>query len=291
MYKVTIKGIAKLTEEVIKVPVCHLKPTERAGCYTLNFSDDYLDSYYTFTPHPLCGNIALTNDDELVRILASAHRRIGLLEGLCRNISEMENISRLFRLKKAASSCGIDETLRYAYPELFGIFGDKKRERRIEAIHNHVKVIEYGINELNRSSLTNKWIYATHSILMNHKRDTEIIGAARKKQTILSDFIIRVANMKTYNPTQPEEIKPCMADVQEYIKRKDAIDTLIKVALLHYQIEAVHPFESGNGKIGRIVFAQYLYKIGLLKSTMLPVSELLLMDKVEYFDRLNAVHS
>jgi Fic family protein len=102
--------------------------------------------------------------------------------------------------------------------------------------------------------------------------------------------MVRVANTKTYNPTKPDEIVLCMADMQEYIKRKDTIDPLIKAALLHYQIEAIHPFESGNGRIGRIIIAQYLYETGLLKYTLLPISELLLMDKVEYFDRLNAVH-
>ena len=196
----------------------------------------------------------------------------------------------MFRLKEAVASYGIDETLRFTYPELFGIFGDRKREVRIAPIQNHIKALEYGISELNRVPLTNKLIYETHNILMEHKRNNETIGAVRKKQTMLGDFMIRVTNMKTYNPTEPKEIKPCMADVQEYIRREDAIDTLIKAALLHYQIEAIHPFESGNGKIGRIAIAQYLYETGLLRSTLLPISEFLLMEKVEYFDRLDAVH-
>ena len=85
-------------------------------------------------------------------------------------------------------------------------------------------------------------------------------------------------------------MESCMAGVWEYIMREDTIDPLTKAALLHYQIEAIHPFESGNGRIGRIVIAHYLYETGLLKSTLLPISELLLMDKVEYFDRLDAVH-
>ena len=46
--------------------------------------------------------------------------------------------------------------------------------------------------------------------------------------------------MKTYNPTAPEEIKSCMADLQDYIKREDTINALIKLALLHYQFEAIH---------------------------------------------------
>lgn len=264
--------------------------SERAGCYTHNHSDDYHSSYYTFTPHPLCRDISLTIDDELIGILANTHRLLGLLEGLCRNISDIENITRLFQLKEAATSYCIDDNLNFTYPELFGLYRDKKREQRIVPVRNHIKALEYGVSELNHIPLANKLIYATHGILMDHKRKMELIGAIRKKQTIIGDFMIHVANMKSYNPTEPEEIKACMADVQEYIKRKDAIDPLIKMALLHYQVEAIHPFESGNGRIGRIIVAQYLCATGLLKSTLLPISEFLLMDKVEYFDRLDAIH-
>jgi hypothetical protein len=61
--------------------------SERAVCYSLNHSDDYLDSYYTFAPYPLCRDVALTIDDEFIGIFTNTHRFIGLLEGLCRSIS------------------------------------------------------------------------------------------------------------------------------------------------------------------------------------------------------------
>jgi hypothetical protein len=89
---------------------------------------------------------------------------------------------------------------------------------------NHIKALEYGINELNNAKLANTLIYATHRVLMDHKRGTEIIGAIRKKQTIIGDNMVRVANNKTYNPTEPEEIKSCMADVQEYINPNSRLE-------------------------------------------------------------------
>lgn len=100
----------------------------------------------------------------------------------------------------------------------------------------------------------------------------------------------------TYNPTAPDEIALCMMDVQTYIKRGDALNPLnplnplIKAALLHYQLEAIHPFESGNGKLGRICITQYLYNTQRLCHVILPVSEYLQAHKVEYFDRIRAVH-
>jgi Fic family protein len=265
--------------------------SERAGYFSYNVGKDiYSKPYYTFIPRSLCRDIEFKIDSEPLSLLANAHRQLGLLEGVCRNISNMDNITRLFLIKEAVSSYSMDDELRFKYPELFGIFSDKKRSVRIAPIQNHIKALEYGISELNRYHLTNRLIYATHGILMAHKREMESIGAMRKKQTTLDDFMVTSGNMPTYNPTEPEEINACMTDLQAYLKREDGTDPLIKSALFHYQLEAIHPFESGNGKSGRISIAQYLFEANILRHTLLPISEFLLMDKVEYFDRLNAVH-
>ena len=264
--------------------------SERAGRYSLSYSDEYYGSYYTFIPHPLCRDLALKIDDELLWLLAGAHRQIGLLEGMFHNINDIENITRLFLLQEAVSSFRIDDAQHFIYPELFGVFSEKKRAQRIVPILNHIQALKYGVDELRRGHLTNNLIYSTHGLLMNHKRGTEITGAVRKKQTILGYYMVSVCNSKTYNPTKPQEIKSCMADIQEYIKREGTIDPLIKTALLHYQLEAIHPFVSGNGKLGRILIAQQLFEAGMLRQTILPISVFLLMEKVEYFDRLDAVH-
>jgi Fic family protein len=82
-----------------------------------------------------------------------------------------------------------------------------------------------------------------------------------------------------------------MSDIQRYINRIDPVNFLTKTALLHYQMEVVHPFESGNGKIGCLLILLYLFKKGILTHTALPVSEVLLANKVEYFDRIAAVYN
>ena len=94
--------------------------SERAGYYSLSFSDDCLESFYTFTPHPLCRDIALRVDDEILSLLANAHRQLGLLEGSCRNINDIEHINRLFLIKETTASYSIDDNLLFIYPELFG---------------------------------------------------------------------------------------------------------------------------------------------------------------------------
>ena len=138
--------------------------SERAGSYILRYSNDFLNSYYTFTPHPLCRDVELRTDGEMISLLANAHRQLGLLEGACRYAGTMESINRLLLLKEAAASYRIDDNLHFTFPELFGIVRDKRREQRTVPVQNLIKAYAHGIGELNRERLTNKLIYKTHGI-------------------------------------------------------------------------------------------------------------------------------
>ena len=206
--------------------------------------------HYTFTPALLCQMDTIKPDINLANLMAKAHRLIGLLEGSCRHIENIENINRLFKIKEAAASCRIDDKVKFTYLEIFGIFKDKRRAKRIAAVNNHLEALEYGVNSLQTNSLTNELIYSTHSILMKHRTDVEVGGAIRAKQNFIGDIMVSVGGMKMYNPPTPEKVASCMNDLDEYINRNDTIDPLIKTALLHYQLEVIHPFDSGNGKIG-----------------------------------------
>jgi len=244
--------------------------------------------YYTFSPTPIC-EISIKFDDELCSLLSNAQRLLGLLEGSCRHISGIENINTLIMKKEASTSCIIDDTIKFSYLDLF--IPLKHKADKIAPVLNCIKALEHGIGELNRMQLTNKVIFSAHEILMAHKRDLELIGDVRKKQIIIGDNIVSVSGMPTYNPPESGELIVGMLDIQKFIGRIDTMDILIKAALLHYQLEVVHPFESGNGKIGRILTLMYLFKTGILTNGFLPISEFFEAHKIEYFDRIKAVHN
>ena len=67
----------------------------------------------------------------------------------------------------------------------------------------------------------------------------------------------------------------------------DNIDVLIKSALVHYQFEIVHPFEKGNGRVGRILAMLMLLQNKMLSKPVISLSYDLFQDKDEYFDRLS----
>ena len=80
---------------------------DRAGYHTINYKKQYdcRTSYNTFVPTPLC-DVELPPDEELYELLANAHRQIGLLEGMCRYIDNMANVTNLFIKKETVYNRG-----------------------------------------------------------------------------------------------------------------------------------------------------------------------------------------
>ena len=94
-----------------------------------------------------------------------------------------------------------------------------------------------------------------------------------------------------YTPPSPEQIPDLMADLEAFINDDElfALDPLIKMALIHYQFESIHPFYDGNGRTGRILNVLYLVKNALLDIPVLYMSRHIVRTKDEYYRRLQAV--
>lgn len=97
-----------------------------------------------------------------------------------------------------------------------------------------------------------------------------------------------IKNTKTdeiiYTPPQTkEEILDYMNNLLNYINISDDVDPLIKLALIHYQFESIHPFYDGNGRTGRILNILYLIKENLLETPILYLSKYIINTKNEYY--------
>lgn len=93
-----------------------------------------------------------------------------------------------------------------------------------------------------------------------------------------------------YTPPEGEEvIRDKLKNVEEFIHADDDIDPLIKLALIHYQFEAIHPFSDGNGRTGRIINILYLISRGLLDLPVLYISKFVIDHKNDYYRLLREV--
>jgi Fic family protein len=93
-----------------------------------------------------------------------------------------------------------------------------------------------------------------------------------------------------YTPPSGEQIiREKLANLEKFINEDETIDPLIKMAILHYQFEAIHPFSDGNGRTGRILLLLYLKISGLLDTPAIYLSEYIIKNKIEYYRCLKDV--
>lgn len=93
-----------------------------------------------------------------------------------------------------------------------------------------------------------------------------------------------------YTPPEGERmIRKKLADLERFIHAADGVDPLVKLALSHYQFEAIHPFHDGNGRTGRLVNILFLIAHDLLELPVLYISKYIIDDKPEYYLRLRRV--
>lgn len=92
-----------------------------------------------------------------------------------------------------------------------------------------------------------------------------------------------------YIPPCPEDMQDAMSDLEKYINETDQTDPLIKIALIHYQFETIHPFLNGNGRIGRLMVNLFLKENRMLSYPILYISYFLKRNRIEYYDRLTEV--
>ena len=90
-------------------------------------------------------------------------------------------------------------------------------------------------------------------------------------------------------PSGDQIIREKLANLEKFINENITIDPLIKMAILHYQFEAIHPFSDGNGRTGRILLLLYLKLSGLLDTPAIYLSEYIIKNKVEYYRCLRGV--
>lgn len=104
----------------------------------------------------------------------------------------------------------------------------------------------------------------------------------------------KIANKQTgeviYTPPEGvDSINEKLSNWEKFINNEEELDALIRLAVMHYQFEAIHPFSDGNGRTGRILNILFLIQENLLGIPVLYLSRYILQNKAEYYERLRCV--
>ena len=160
-----------------------------------------------------------------------------------------------------------------------------------EEVQNYVKARNYGVERIkNGFPVCTRLIRELHKILMQGVRgEHKTPGEFRTSQNWIGGSMPSNA---VYVPPPHTEIAECLTDFEKFINNKE-IDTpdLIKIAILHYQFESIHPFLDGNGRIGRLLIPLYIQSKGMLDKSCLYISDYIERNKDTYYDMLTRVRT
>lgn len=92
-------------------------------------------------------------------------------------------------------------------------------------------------------------------------------------------------------PEGASRLRNMLSNWERYIHNDDNVDPLTKLAVMHYQFEAIHPFTDGNGRTGRVINLLFLVEKGLLNMPVLYLSQYIIRHKADYYRHLLAVTS
>jgi Fic family protein len=166
----------------------------------------------------------------------------------------------------------------------------KTRHEDWDELQNHISAINFAVKELGNLPLSEQLIRQAHRILLQGARDEhKLPGEFRMSQNWVGGATIHDAR---FIPPPYTEIPALIGDLEEFANNESSkLPDLLKIALIHYQFETVHPFLDGNGRIGRLLITLFLMNKGLLKYPILYLSDFFGRHRMLYYDNLMLVRT
>lgn len=139
-------------------------------------------------------------------------------------------------------------------------------------------------NEDNKLPLTGRIIKEMHSILLDNVRGNK----KRKGEYKVNQNYIGSQSSISFTPVAPERTEEYISNLEDYIHYND-IDLIVQSAIIHAQFEMIHPFEDGNGRIGRLLIPLFLYYRGLIPYPTFYMSMYFEKDRSLYLEKLSNI--
>lgn len=245
--------------------------------------------YWAYCPAPLPPAITWTED--LAGRLSAADRAIGLLAGVGRNLPNPHLLIGPFKRREAVLSSRIEGTqASLSDLILFEARPDAPpRPADVLEVANYVRALDHGLARQTVLPVSKRLIREMHAILMKGVRgQVQTPGEFRRSQNWIGPSGCTLAEA-SFVPPPAEELEGCLDEFERFLHAPSAMPPLVRLALIHYQFEAIHPFLDGNGRIGRLLITLLLCVERILPEPLLYLSAFLERHRSEYYDRLGNV--
>ena len=245
--------------------------------------------YRAFIPTKIHHQWIVDNMD-VIGLLSQADRQLGRLD----MYSEYVNIDLYLKMhitKEATQSSRIEGTqtnMEEAFMKEEDIIADRRNDWG--ELQNYISAMNEAVLQLHRLPFSSRLIKQTHKILLQGVRGThKLPGEYRKSQNWIGGATLNDAR---FIPPPHAEVDSLMSDLEKFANDDiNHIPDLLKIALIHYQFETIHPFLDGNGRIGRLLITLYLVSKGILKRSILYLSDFFEKNRDLYYENLMAVRT
>jgi len=243
--------------------------------------------YKSFSPEKI-NHEWIISTPEVNKLLAEANRLIGELNAFSQIIPDVDFFITMHILKEATTSSRIEGT-KTNMEEALVKEEDIDPEKRDDwaEVQNYIKAINISIRKLEKLPISNRLIKLTHKTLLSGVRGRhKIPGQYRTSQ----NWIGATLKDAIFIPPRHSELNELMSDLEKFINNEEIqVPHLIKIAIVHYQFETIHPFLDGNGRLGRLLITLFLVSNNVLKKPSLYLSDFFEKNKGYYYDNLMTV--
>ena len=229
------------------------------------------------------------SDMAVINLLSQADRLLGQLD-MYSNYVNIDLYLSMHIAKEATQSSRIEGT-QTNMEEVFMKEKEIAKERRDEweKLQNYIQAMNEAMVNLQALPFSSRLIRQTHKILLQGVRGKhKLPGEFRTSQNWIGGSTI---NDALFIPPPHPEVPALVSDLEKFANNNSNLPELLKIAIIHYQFETIHPFLDGNGRIGRLLITLYLVNKGLLKRPILYLSDFFEQYRDLYYDNLTWVRT
>ena len=245
--------------------------------------------YRSFQPESINRNWEIS-DMSVLHLLSQADRQVGSLDMFSKYVN-IELFIQMHIAKEATQSSKIEGT-QTNIEDVFLSREEIRSENRNdwEEVQNYISAMKMAIAKLESLPFSSRLIRQTHKVLLQGVRgDHKLPGEFRTSQNWIGGASISDA---TFVPPVHNSIGELMSDIEKFANDElNPMPDLLKIALIHYQFETIHPFLDGNGRVGRLLIPLYLVNKGILNQPILYLSDFFEQNRMLYYDNLMRVRT
>ena len=233
-------------------------------------------------------NLPLDIDIETKAILKKsilANKALAKLNGVAKIIPNQAILINSLILQEAKDSSEIENIIT-THDELYQSSLDISNiSHATKEVQSYSRALLKGFDLVKDNSL----LLTRHIVDIQQELEGNVAGIRKQSGTVLKN---QATGEVIHTPPQEETtIRKLLDNLEQYINTNDGIDPLIKMAIIHYQFETIHPFYDGNGRTGRIINILYLVLNELLDLPILYLSSYIIKHKADYYRLLQEVRT